>query len=219
MATEFHSTKHFLTLKVAFILLLVAFGEQLVARPTTHISRPEKVWSIFHPFKARKVYRCAVRARFVTDSLEKAGVMSDKNGGQLDAFRHAYWMALLIQSGLSEKTARKVGENHERGNYLDWKRGQPEDSARADSMSSVMDLRNNESGIQIGKDFATGDKKVPLIDLVIAQIWDGKLSILKKDANGNYMDCSNQRIDIAAYKSRWYVPKCLVKSNEIVVAH
>src|ERR1044071_8372372 len=119
MATEFHMRYKLHFLKVALILLLVASAQQVVAGSFRHLSRPEKVWSVFHPFKARKAYHCAVRARFVTDSLEQAGVMSDKNGGQLDAFRHGYWMALMIETGIPEHAVRKIGENHERGNYLD----------------------------------------------------------------------------------------------------
>lgn len=54
-----------------------------------------KKWVLAHPFIAVKAFNCAVRSRFVTDSLEKNQLLKDGNGGQLDAFRHAYWMALL----------------------------------------------------------------------------------------------------------------------------
>lgn len=183
------------------------------------LSRPEKRWTIFHPCKARVVFRCAQRARFVTDSLEKAEVLKDGNGGQLDAFRHAYWMALLMNEGLKEKAVRKVGLVHERGNYVDFKTGKLEDGERSDSMASVMDAKNNDVGITIGKQFMKGDKTSSLIRLIIMNIWDGNLFILSKDALGNYLSCQNQMIDLTSFKDKWSIPKCLVKSNGIAEVH
>lgn len=223
MLTYFHIYKRIIYGKAFLVLLVVCFAQQLVAcpkdKPWKRTSRPEKIWAACHPFKAKKVMRCAQRARFVTDSLEKAGVLSDKNGGQLDAFRHAYWMALIIENGLPERVARKVGEKHEKGNYLDFKKGKLEDSIRPDSMSCVMDLKNNEMGISIGKDFVSGDKSVTLIRLVIMKIWDGKLFILRKDASGKYLDCNDDELDMEKYKGQWNIPKCLVGSDKIVVKH
>ncbi len=201
---------------VLVVALLVLSVSQLDAR---HISRPEKVWSAFHPFKAKKVLKCARRSIAATDSLEKAGVMTDKNGGQLDAFRHAYWMALMITEGMSESVVRKVGERHEKGNYLDFKKGKLEDSLLADSMMSVMDLRNNDSGIQIGKDFMSGDKKLSLIETIIKEIWNGKLAIMSKNAEGQYLNCDGDVLIPEITRSRWYLPKCIVSSDRIVVKH
>lgn len=223
MSRYFHIYKRFIHGKAALILLLVCFAQQVGAcpkdKPWKRVSRPEKIWAACHPFKAKRVMRCAVRARLVTDSLGKAGVLNDKNGGQLDAFRHAYWMALMIESGLPAHVARKVGEKHEKGNYLEFRKGKLEDSIRPDSMSSVMDLRNNEVGITIGKEFIAGDKSVTLIRLVIMKIWDGKLFILRKNSLGQYLDCEKMPIDPEKYKGKWNVPKCLDTSDKIVVPH
>jgi len=183
------------------------------------LSRPEKCWSIAHPFKAQIVLECALRARFVTDSLRKAEVMTDDNGGQLDAFRHAYWMALMIDAGLKEKVARRVGQKHERGNYLDFKKGKLEEGLRTDSLASVMDSRNNEVGIQLGVKYQASEKKLSLIEMVMTEIADGRLWILKKDAEGNYRTCENKQIDLTLYSGQWFIPKCLIRSNEIVVEH
>lgn len=183
------------------------------------LSRPEKCWTILHPCRARVVFRCAQRARFVTDSLEKAEALRDGNGGQLDAFRHAYWMALMVNEGLKEKAVRKVGLVHERGNYVDFKTGKLEDGARSDSMACVMDTKNNEVGITIGKQFMKGDKATSLIRLIIMNIWDGNLFIIRKDALGKYWSCQNQMIDLISFKDKWSIPKCLVKSNEIAEVH
>jgi hypothetical protein len=223
MAIVFHSSMLRFHTIFFLVLLLVGFCRQLVAVPKDHpwqkVSRPEKLWSAVHPFKAGKVYRCGQRARIVTDSLQRAGVISDADGGQLDAFRHAYWMALMITEGLSARTARKVGEKHEKGNYLGFRKGEIEDSVRADSMATVMDLRNNEKGIETGKEFMAGNKNVSLIQLLINRIWNGELFILKKDAARNYLDCENKLITVSSYAGKWYIPKCLVKSNEIAVKH
>src|SRR4051812_30874644 len=67
------------------------------------LSRAEKNWVFMHPFIAKKAFHCAERARFVTDSMRSNGILKDGNGGQLDAFRHAYWMALLTQKISSRK--------------------------------------------------------------------------------------------------------------------
>jgi hypothetical protein len=188
-------------------------------KPFKRLSRPEKFWSAFHPFKAMKVYECAQRSRAVSDSLQKAEVLTDPNGGQLDAFRHSYWMALMIVNGMKEDVARKVGERHEKGNYLDFKKGILEDSILGDSMMCVMDLRNNDSGISIGQAFLKGDKKLSLVEFTINEIWNGKLVIMSKNAEGDYLDCDGEIITQSGKRTTWYLPKCLVSSDRIVVKH
>jgi hypothetical protein len=223
MAREFHSEKCITKQAVLLLVLLVISTIQLAATPTgkakRHLSRPEKIWSAFHPFKARKVLKCARRSIFVTDSLEKAGVLTDRNGGQLDAFRHAYWMALMINNGMKAEVVRKIGQRHEKGNYLDFKKGKLEDSLLADSLMSVMDLRNNDSGIKIGEEFRSGDKKLSLIETVIKEIWNGKLAIMSKNADGDYLDCNGTVITPERNRVKWYIPKCIVSSDRIVVPH
>lgn len=198
-----------------FTLLEIQAGEKM--REWRKLSRPEKVWSLMHTHKAKIVYKCALRARTVTDSLEKNGVITDRNGGQLDAFRHAYWSALMMQH-FSEQTVRRVGENHEKGNYLDFRKGKLEDGERSDSMASVMDLHNNESGIEIAKLHAA-NKSGSLIQLIIEQIWNGKLCILKKDASGNYLNAKDEIINVNDFKNKWYIPKCIVSSDAVLVKH
>lgn len=223
MLTFFYTYKPLRLWKVTLALLAAVFAQQVAAcpkdKPFRRLSRPEKVWTVLHPLKARKVYQCAQRARVVTDSLEKDGTLSDKNGGQLDAFRHAYWMALMIESGLPERAVRKAGENHERGNYLDFRKGRLEDSIRADSMACVMDLKNNDVGISLGNEFMRGDKSVTLIRLILTHIWNGKLFVLRKDASGKYLNCEDDVIDMEQYKGKWSIPKCLVSSDKIIVSH
>src|ERR1700751_2546470 len=82
---------------IIFLLLAAGLKSQSVIKSFRSLSYPEKLWVIEHPFVAKKAFHCTQRARLVTDSLEKTGILKDGNGGQLDAFRHAYWMALLVQ--------------------------------------------------------------------------------------------------------------------------
>lgn len=219
MLTEIHILRRTLSIAGIIAALLVASGAQLEAEPLRDISRPEKVWSVFHPFKAFKVKECADRARIVTDSLGKAGTLTDRNGGQLDAFRHAYWMALMVNRGMKESVVRNIGTRHEKGNYIDFKKGKLEDSLRSDSMMCVMDLLNNDSGIKLGIEYMNGDKKLGLIELIIREIWNGKLVILRKDSNGLYLDRFNQVIDTSKYKDQWYIPKYIVNSDMIDIDH
>jgi hypothetical protein len=200
-----------------FFILSLALNATPRVKAWKELSRPEKMWTLFHPHKAKIVYRCAQRARFVTDSLEKAGALTDSNGGQLDAFRHAYWCGLMMQY-LPERVVRRVGENHERGNYIDFRKGKLEEGERSDSIASVMDLRNNEAGISIALSEAER-KNVSLIQIVINNIWNGKLCILKKDAEGNYLDKDDKLITLNEYKNKWYIPKCIVSSDQIIVKH
>ena len=161
-----------------------------------------------------------MQARTVADSLGKTGTITGTSGGQLDAFRHAYWMSLLSQK-IAVRKAVKLGNAHEKGNYLEWKKRKSEDGTRADSILCVMDLRNNAAGIAIGLIYKadTAAAKTNLAELVLKETWDGNLTIIKKDAEGNPLTCEGQMIDPTMYDGKWYIPKCLVKSNEIVVKH
>jgi hypothetical protein len=177
-------------------------------------SSPELRWALFHPHAAKHAYACAQRARTITDSLQKAGVLTDENGGQLDAFRHAYWMALCVQK-ITPQKAEMVGRAHEKSNYRQFKRGRNEDGARPDSVACEMDLYNNSTGIALGLAFKhdSQPQKLSLITRVISAVKSGQLRILRKDASGNYLTCDGKAIDLTAYKNRWSIPKCMVSSN------
>lgn len=202
-----------------FLLCLLFFSSAIAqkkpAKGFASLSRPEKCWVLAHPFVAKKAFRSSLKARAAADSLGKSGAMTGANGGQLDAFRHAYWMALLVQD-MSAKKALKLGRAHEKGNYLGWKKNKSEEGRRADSLSCVMDLRNNEIGALIGKNCSSVNA---LVDSVKFAVWNGRLTILKKDAEGNLLDCQGNMVDITLYDRKWYMPLCLVKSNEIVEKH
>ena len=66
---------------------------------------------LLHPFKAKLSLKITNEVKRVADSIRISDVL-DKNvaGGQIDALRHAYWMARLHQE-VGERAARSLGKN------------------------------------------------------------------------------------------------------------
>ena len=146
--------------KNTLIILLMIYGFSLDSfaqknknNQRTTVSYPEKRWAVFHPFIAKKSYILTKEALYVADSIKNSSTLDgDIAGGQVDAFKHAYWMALLSQH-IKGRKALKLGKAHEKGNYKSFKKsirkGFPTSN---DKRSSEMDLWNNQKGIQIGLD-------------------------------------------------------------------
>lgn len=196
----------------ALILLLILFcGFQcLVAQSSFRkLSRPEKCWVIFHPSKAKKALKITKEVQVVVDSIKKSGVIgTDNNGGNLDAFKHAYWMACLTLE-IGRKEALKLGKAHEKGNYLQFKKNQFEDMTLPDSVSSEMDLSNNEFGA-----FSLGNcknlSKITVQKKVMDGLANGKLTVIKKDEQGNFLTCNGAVINMKDWTGKWGIPKCLI---------
>ncbi|TND09297.1 MAG: hypothetical protein FD123_1384 [Bacteroidetes bacterium] len=209
---------------IRILLLSCFFSFSLAAQNNMQsfrgLSAPEKRWVIFHPFIAKKAHRISLHARAVTDSLAKAKALDgDAAGGQLDAFRHVYWMALLTKK-TSARKARKLGKAHEKGNYLAFKKGAVEDGAQPDSASMIMDLKNNEYGISWGKRAGKYDGVRHVFPDVSTRrtiyfIETGEAWIISKDAEGYVLDCDGNRVDMEKWKGKWDIPKCVVKSNSL----
>ena len=204
----------FIFLISGFFLLTTEIKSQSLIKNFRSLSSPEKRWVCEHPFIAKKAFHCTQRARAVTDSLDKNWVLKDANGGQLDAFRHAYWMALLVQK-ISPRKADQLGKLHEDGNHIDFLKGKTEDSLRADSMMCVMDLKNDSVGIELGKKFKsdTSATKISLEQTVLNSVKSGKLFMIKKDALGNWQDVTGRKINLELYRGKWFIPKVLVRSD------
>lgn len=203
--------------KILFYSLLLLFGcKQNKLAQFRKLSDAEKCWVLAHPFIVGKTFRItkqvlATTAQVKTDSL----LDGDENGGQVDAFRHCYWMAMLTQQLKAHKVYR-LGIAHEKGNKDAFLKGKQEEGALPDSLSSVMDIINNQIGIEIGvrnklqNNLLSGDQlKAEVIDYILK----GQLRVLLKDKNKNYLTCSGEVINISLYKNTWYIPKCIVKSN------
>ena len=134
-----------------------------------------------------------------------------ENGGKLDAFRHAFAMAYFSKY-VAVRKLRKLGKAHEKGNYLQYIKDQNDEGGELpDSLSSVMDLKNNELGFSLAKEV----KKLPggeIRQKVIEQIQRGNAIIIKRNSDGLYLDCSGNIISREKMYKRWAVPKCLVAS-------
>ena len=104
------------------------------------LSGPKRTWVLFHPFKAKKSLKISQEANKVADSIAKTNLLDgDGSGGQVDAFRHAYWMARLRQE-IGKRAARSLGKAHEKENYLTYKKRKLEDGVVPDEISSTMDF-------------------------------------------------------------------------------
>jgi len=177
------------------------------------ISKYEYRWAIFHPFAAKKIQKHLKDAMIVYHSVKSSKLLDTiESGGTIDAFRHAYTMAYLSQYVKINKL-RKLGKAHERGNKYFFYKNHQEFGERADSLACVMDLRNNELGFEIGKNNKNASKE-DLKTIIIEQIKAGNAWILKKNDQNLYVSCKNEPIFIENYKNLWFLPKCLIKSNE-----
>ena len=201
-------------LAVAFFILGATENtfSQNVSKGFFKLSCPEKTWVFFHLFKAKGCYKLSNEAVQKTQELKKDSILDgDLNGGQLDAFRHAFWMARITQK-YGWRTATSLGKAHEKGNYKDYKKHRTEDGALPDAQSSQMDFLNNDVGIELGKN-NPDDTKEELILKVKELITSGKLFIIKKDKSGNFLKCNGEKISDAELNGKWETPKCVLPSN------
>jgi len=194
------------------VLLFVGCSPQ-IKQSFSKLSKPERTWVIFHPFKAKKAYFISLEAEGVKDSLNTVDIIgTDNNGGHLDAFKHSYWMARLSQN-IGKRAALSLGKAHEKGNYKTFKKHKLEDGFLPDKQSSEMDLFNNLVGIDIGNNNKNASKN-ELILMVLDSLQKGQLRILNKDSLGNFLDCQQRIIPIDSLKHRWDTEKCLVSSSQ-----
>lgn len=150
----------------------------------------------------------------VVDSIKRTGVIgTDINGGKLDAFRHAYWM-ISLTDGIGKRRALKLGKAHERGNYREFKKHRLEDAILPDSVSCLMDLKNNRVGAESIGYCNMFNGAVDYQRIILNVLEEGRLSIIKKDKQGNYLYCDGTFIDTNEWKGKWNIPKCLVASNQ-----
>lgn len=203
-------------MKKTLFLLTIFFALQSFGqsnfRSFFKLSAPIKKWVIFHPFKATKSLEISKETNKVADSIAKTNLLDkDAAGGQVDAFRHAYWMARLAQE-MGKSAARSLGEAHEKENYLTYKKQQLEDGVIPDEISMKMDLHNNEEGLKLITKGSIVSKK-GLIYRIVNAIEKGKMKIIKKDTKGNFLTCAGEVINKEELKGKWKNDKCLVSSG------
>ncbi len=183
---------------------------------TGKISWPEKRWAVFHPFIAKKASRITSEALFTADSVKKSTALDgDISGGQVDAFKHSYWMASLSQQ-IKWRKALKLGKVHEKGNYKLYKKRKRKGlNTYHDRISQDMDLWNNQKGLEVG--LALKGKDLIIIQqTLIDSIQSGKMKIIKKNEKGQYLDCEGDVIPNDKVVNQWENEKCLLPSDKII---
>jgi len=196
------------------LLLLFCFycPAELLSQKLGERSVYEKHWAFFHPFaalKVKKIYRECLPLYKDLKNINEPDAF--ENGGKLDAFRHIFFMAAFSQK-VKIRTLRKLGIAHEKGNHLNFLNNIKEDGEFADSLSNVMDLKNNELGFRIGKEFRKTDLK-ELKNIVTESIKKGEAVCFKRNASGGYLTCDGIEINLSDYKGQWFIPKCLIPTN------
>ncbi len=180
---------------------------------TKGYSKYEWRWAFCYPIVALKCKKALPKAIEIYGQSKKLPELDTlQNGGKLDAFRHTFVMAYLAQKVNKHKLV-KLGIAHEKGNEFHYKKHKLEDGERADSLSCVMDLYNNNVGINIGNQ----NKKIhpdSLKALILKAIAQGDCIYIKRNNLYHYVTCNNQEINFNDFKTRWFVPKCLIKTNE-----
>lgn len=203
--------------KSAAFIIILFLSSQLSAQSNWekfwNLSAPYKKWVLFHPFKAKSALEISLEAKRVSDSIAKTDLLDkDIAGGQVDAFRHAYWMARLRQK-IGKRAAFSLGKAHEKDNYRTFKKHQTENGIVPDKASGEMDLFNNNVGLQYSeKGILTSKDK--LTHKIINAVLKGDLKIIKKDSVGNYLTCDGEIILSEELLHSWQNRKCLIPSDK-----
>jgi hypothetical protein len=178
-----------------------------------NLSKYEKYWAIWHPFASVKLKNHQAEMYAVYKEVKQQKQLDTfENGGKLDAFRHTFAMAYFSKF-VKAKKLRKLGRAHEKANYQQFLNHLlDEDGELSDSLSSVMDLKNNDIALSLAnevKKLSVEEIKQKIIGLIKA----GCVFIIKRNAQGLYVNCNNQIIPSEKLKGIWNVPKCLIKSD------
>jgi len=198
-------------LAMTLILCGILLSSRGQTKTFSSLSKYEKRWAFFHPFAALKIKKHRKEMYAVYEEVKKSNVLDQyTSGGKLDAFRHIFAMAWFSKF-VSVRKLRKLGKAHEKGNYLDFKKGISEDGELADSISTVMDLANNEVGFILSKKLKQANIEVIKKEAVVYIIQGGAI-IVKRNAEGRYVTCGGEVI-AEEKKGIWNIPKCLVGSG------
>ncbi len=156
-------------------ILFIFYGGILALCLKLHaqdIGKYQIKWAITHPIAAIKVKKLYNRNIAVYHNIKKNKLLDTiECNGQLDAFRHAFFMACFAQR-IKSKKLKKLGIAHEKDNAYLSKKHIIEFSEVVDSASTNMDLYNNEIGINFGKRYP----KLP-----VAQIKDSIIFYIKEN--------------------------------------
>ena len=197
-------------------LLVLFFANSASAQTKSfhNLSKYEKCWAMCHPFAAKGIKKHQSEMYTVYKEVKQQHLLDTfENGGKLDAFRHTFAMAYFSKF-VKPKKLRKLGKAHEKANHWQFLHSLPdEDGELSDSLSSVMDLRNNDIALSFSKE----TKNLSIEEIkqkIISLIKNGDVFIMKRNGQGKYLDCDGNIIPTVKIKGIWNTPKCLVKSNE-----
>lgn len=210
-------TSNFRT-RILMVLVLVFTAQLLFAQKKIaprRVSCPEMIWAVTHPFVALKAIKLTKISLGISESLRADTTLDGVwIGGQLDAFRHAYWMAMLAQK-IKPKKVIKLGNAHEKANIIDHKKGRLEEEAVPDSSNGAMDYFNNARGVMLGCENRSASIE-ELKQIIINDILSGNMKMISTDPKGNFLDCNGKAIDMNTWKGKWDIPKCVVPSDQAV---
>lgn len=216
---EFMNMKNYKMLKPLLILFfLIGFvnptNAQSYKKGFKKLSRAEKCWIVFHPFKANKAYKISKEVSRITDSILKTETLGlHHNGNQLDAFKHAFWMWSLADK-IGYKSANSLGKQHEKGNYQFYKKHKLEDGVLPDKISSEMDLINNSVGLLYYKKYKNElISKNKKIELLKQAVLNGEMRMISQTIKREYIDKTGQIIPQEEYYGLWENKKCLVPTR------
>lgn len=178
------------------------------------LSKYEKRWAFFHPFASLKIKKYSPEILATIRQVKSMRALDQfEDGGKIDAFRHAYFMACMGVK-VSVRKLRKLGIAHEKTAYRNYRRGFADDhGVLADSLSNVMDLYNNERGFEIAKLNPNADFNL-LKEKVLEAIYSGELLYMKRNEEGVLVSCDGTLVPTVQRKPSWFIPKCLIKTNE-----
>lgn len=205
-------------IRIVLLLTFLLYNSQFASSQTAaltfgKLSGPEKLWVLTHPFVANKARKLTIEAITASKEMIKDSLLDgDPADGQVDAFRHGYWMALL-SSRMCWRKAVRLGKAHEKTDYKRFKKGiLNEEGERPDSISGVMDLFNNRVGASIGcNNWNSSTEK--LKEIVKRAVLNGEMKIILKDKNKNAVNLKGVPIHLEEYDRSWHIPKLLVRSG------
>jgi hypothetical protein len=198
-------------LYILALLLPISISAQ--TKSFHNLSKYEKHWAIWHPFASVKLKNHQAEMYVVYKEVKQQRLLDTfENGGKLDAFRHTFAMAYFSKF-VAAKKLRKLGKAHEKANYQQFLHHLlDEDGELSDSLSSIMDLKNNDIALSLANEV----KKLSAEEIkqkIIGLIKKGSVFIMKRNVQGLYLDCNNQIIPPEKIKGIWNMPKCLIKSD------
>lgn len=211
---NFRAFRKYFFIPLLLVLNFAFCKAQSKFRSFLKLEMPEKIWVLKHPCIAKKTFLITQNSLEQTEIIKtRLLINNDAAGGQLDAFRHGIWMALLTQN-IGYRKAISLGKAHERSNYRSFKKSKKEDGIFADAALSEMDYFNNIIGAGIGRINCKMDTDALCLILIDA-IKLGDFKIVKKDKSGNCINSQNEPVNCNNTNRVWASDKILVASNQV----